>query len=132
MPPGKMESLRPQAGQPNTIYLNDGIRYVKLISKKFICPKCNIFCGELVPVLDGRTRARLRRLPGGIMGNLPRTRVFCYNGCHDHPAWGWKIFNWESQREIDSIKSWPEEWKRDKHALEAERKARNASERSKS
>lgn len=121
----KMEHLKPVPGAPNTITLADGIRYVKLISKKFVCPKCNIFCGELVPVLDGKTRKRLRALSGGIMGNLPQTKIFCYNGCHERDTWGWKIFNWESQQSLDSIVEWPDEWKKDLQAKEMEKKVRN-------
>ena len=124
-----LEHLRPVQGASNTITLNDGIRYVKLISKKFLCPRCKIFCGELVPVLDGATRKRLRLLPGGLVANMPRTKVFCYAGCSDHEAWGWEMFNWEDQRAIDQVREWPENWRKDKAALEKERTVRGVQER---
>ena len=120
----RLQELWPRAGAKNTIVLSDGVRYVMLISKKFICPKCNIFCGELVPVVDGQLRARLRRMPGGLIGNLPRAKVYCKNGCHEHPQWGWENFQWGDAAAEARIVSWPEEWKKDDVAKEKERAVR--------
>ncbi len=103
-------SLRPQDGERNTVEIN-GFRFCLIISHKFICPKCRIFCGEMVPILDGGTRARLRKMPGGMLANTPQAKVYCYNGCHDHPSWGWEIFRWDRTADVDSIAEWPEEWK---------------------
>ena len=116
----RLQELKPRRGARNTITLGDGVRYVYMTSKKFICPRCRIFCGELVPVVDGRLRERLKRQPGGLLGNLPQTKVYCFNGCHEHPAWGWQNFNWTPQDEA-LIRSWPAEWRDDWQALEKER-----------
>ena len=119
---------RPSPGGENTVVLSTGIRFAKLISKKFICPKCNIFCGELVPIVDGVTRKWLRKNKKNLFCEELQTKIFCYAGCHNSEHWGWKLFNW-SQREIDSITSWPQEWKTDKGALATERIVRQEQDR---
>jgi len=121
---GILQNLsRPRPGEENTIVLATGIRFAKIISRKFICPACNTFCGELVPVIDGKTRRWMRANRKTLFSPELQVKVFCYSGCHDRSGWGWKEFNW-SQSEIDSIKAWPTQWITDKGALETERVVR--------
>lgn len=78
----------------------DGVKYVPVVSRRFICPKCNIFCMELTPVYHKGMKF--------MAGAFPQVKVYCKNGCHLNPDWGWKDFNWQSIRARDSIKDWPE------------------------
>ena len=91
----------------NTIMLKDGIRYVSIISKRFLCPRCNIFCMELTPVY---TRFMLRRLR--VQKRMPTTKIFCKNGCHERPDWSFDEFSFERLRDRNRVAEWPEEWKK--------------------
>jgi len=91
----------------NTVVLSDGIRYAEIISKRFLCPKCRIFCVELTPVYS---RGMLRRLK--LQGQpMPTVKVMCKNGCHFHEGWGWEVFSWDSITQRNRVKEWPEDWK---------------------
>lgn len=118
---------RPEKGKRNTVTLANGLRYAKVISRKFICPKCRTFCGELVPVLDRRVRDWMRRNRKTLTSPELQVRIYCYAGCHNHPAWGWENFNWGKVSERNRIREWPDEWS-GKEIQEAERKAREADE----
>lgn len=119
---------RPKAGTENTVTLNTGIRFCKVISRKFICPKCMTFCGELIPILDGRVRDWMRRHKKNLFSSELQVKIFCYAGCHDQSSWGWKEFLW-SKKEMDAIRSWPQTWTTDKGALATERVVREEQER---
>jgi len=60
-----------------------------MISNKFICEKCRLFCLELKPLFPPGGAARYFR----EHGTLPETKISCRNGCHRDPAWGWKCFD---------------------------------------
>jgi len=131
MSKGVVQDLsRPRPGAENTITLNTGIRFAKIISRKFICPKCMTFCGELVPIIDGRVRDWMRRHKKTLFSEDLQVKIFCYSGCHDQASWGWKEFSW-SKKEIESIRSWPQQWATEKGALETERVVREEQERRK-
>lgn len=115
---------RPRDGENNTVHIGSH-RYMKLHSKKFICPACQIFCGELIPIVRSAVvRAAKARGQKGL-DLLPRTKIYCFNGCHFKDGWGWKDFNWGDIRARDSIKEWPEEFRNDKEALEKEKRVRS-------
>lgn len=127
----KIEDLsRPIPGERNTITLSSGIRFVKIVSRKFVCPKCNTFCGELIPIVDRRVREWMRRRKKGLLDPELQVKVFCFSGCHDHPYWGWKTFNWDSIADKNSISSWPAEWS-DEGMKKVEKEAREANARHK-
>lgn len=127
----RVESLeRPKEGSKNTITLANGLRFVNVISQKFTCPKCNTFCGELIPVLDGKTRAWMRRTRRTLMSPELQVKVFCYAGCHNQPGWGWNEFNWDSVHDRNRIEDWPSEW-RHEDRLAWEKKTREANDRAK-
>lgn len=113
--------LRLQDLQPGRrVRLNDGIRYVCVHSRVYICPKCRIFCLELVPTVTRAVieRAKRRRTP-------IQTKVFCKNGCHLDSNWGWNLFDWGSIRQRNQIREWPEDWRKD-DARSIEKKIREA------
>ncbi len=121
---------RPTPGGENTITLATGIRFAKIISRKFICPGCNTFCGELIPIIDGRTRTWMRNNKKNLFSAELQTKIFCYAGCHNRASWGWKEFNW-SKKEVASITSWPDQWTTDKGAIATERVVREEQDRRK-
>lgn len=98
------------------ITLADGLKYVQVISRNFICPKCRIFCLELVPVFTSELMAHIRRTR-----TKPGVKVFCRNNCHDSPTWGWKEFDWTSVKARNDIAEWPAEWKKDEKELNKRR-----------
>lgn len=93
--PGKREALA-RAG----IQVNDQCQFREVISKQWICDRCNLFCKELVPVL--RPGQRLARFP-------LINRVRCVNGCNERPGWGFHPF---SSLYYSRIKEWPGQRKR--------------------
>jgi len=121
---------RPTPGGENTITLSTGIRFAKIISRKFICPNCNTFCGELVPIVDGKVRGWMRKNKKNLFSPELQTKIFCYAGCHDKSTWGWKEFDW-SKKAMDGITSWPQQWITDKGALDTERVVRQEQDRRK-
>lgn len=126
MPEAKIFDLsRPVEGQRNVIRMPTGIRFAKLISKKFICPKCWTFCGEMVPILDSTVRRWMAKNKKTLAASEIQVKVFCFAGCHDHPSWGWKNFDWDSVKEKNSIREWPVEWS-DRGIQDTERRAREA------
>lgn len=114
---------RPMDGERNVLTLKHGIRFAKIISKKFVCPKCNTFCGELIPIVDKKVRDWMRLNKKDLNSEELQAKVFCYAGCHNKESWGWKNFSW-STKDMDAIKSWPDEWKNDSGAIEKEKIAR--------
>lgn len=88
--------------QLNTaVKMKDGCRYIPITSKRFICPKCNIFCIEWTPVWDAAARRLTAR------GEEPVVKIACKNNCHDRPGWGWKSFDWRKISERNRICDWP-------------------------
>lgn len=124
----RIEDLSPPVeGRRNVVDFGNGIRFAKTISTKFICPKCRIFCGELVPIIDSRVREWLRKSGKTIMSSHEvQARVYCFNGCHESESWGWVNFDWNDKRQKDAV-VFPRQWK-NKDMLEWERKGRNANE----
>lgn len=89
------------------VKLADGITYTPVISRRFICPKCRIFCQELVPIYKHGMAKKIKKA-GAVS-----VKVFCKNGCHlRFPDWGWEIFKWGVTSEENNIKSWPDQWRR--------------------
>ncbi len=128
---GRIQSLgRPVKGGENTIILGSGIRFANIISRKFICPKCMTFCGELIPIIDSRVRDWMRRFKKNLFCDELQVKIFCYSGCHTADSWGWKNFDW-TKKEMDAISSWPEQWLTDKEALSKERVIREEQDRRK-
>lgn len=122
---GRIQNLgRPTPGDENTVTLSTGVRFAKIISRKFICPACMTFCGELIPIIDGKTRQWMRANKKTLVAPELQVKIFCYSGCHDNMHWGWKSFDWNSKQSIDSIRAWPEQWKTDKGAIDIERVVR--------
>ena len=106
-----MNLMRLQIGK--AVHFPDGNKYVPLISKRYICKKCRIFCIELTPVL---TRMAYKILSKN--NKMPEVKIYCKRGCHTSASWGWEIFNWTKIREINKISEWPEEWKKNQAALD--------------
>lgn len=106
-----LDLSRPREGQRNVITMK-GIRFAKVISKKFYCPRCRVFCGELIPILDRAVRDYMRRHNRNLM-EAPelQAKVYCYAGCHLQPGWGWENFNWKN--DVPIIRAWPTEWSDD-------------------
>jgi len=116
---------RPVEGEHNTIRMGTGIRFAKTISKKFICPRCLTFCGEMVPIVDSAVREWMRKNNKNLASPEIQVKVFCFAGCHDKPDWGWRNFEWDSTAAINSIRAWPTEWS-DEGIKRTERRAREA------
>lgn len=104
----------------NTVVLKDGVRYVQVISRQFVCPKCWIFCYELVPIYRRGLIKRMR-----ARGQEPTVKVYCKNGCHFHPSWSFVPFDWKSTAHINRIRDWPREWRHDDVARKIEREHRD-------
>ena len=105
---------RPREGQPNCVRLANGIRYVKVISKRFTCPRCRTFCGELTPVIDKGMREVMRRHKMTLSSPELQVKVYCFSMCHEDPGWGWDNFEWTT-KEKNEIREWPDEWKVDEY-----------------
>jgi hypothetical protein len=122
----KFDNLaRPRPGERNTIVIN-GLRFANIISRKFLCPKCHVFCGELVPVLDGKVRKWMKDTGRTLSSPEVQVKVFCYSGCHLEESWGWIAFDWA--KDVNRVLEWPAEWT-SKSIQDAERKAREANDR---
>jgi len=105
-----------------TIVLKDGVRYLEVISRRFVCPQCNVFCIELVPIYERGLIRRMRR-----RGIDPVVKVSCRNGCNlSNPDWGFKTFDWASIQDVNSIREWPN-WTQDAIAKKREREVRKRS-----
>lgn len=94
------------------ITLSDGFRHDTIISRNFTCPRCNIFCMEMTPVVNSQIIKDLKSKGKP----LPRAKVYCRNGCQFREGWEPKRFDW-SRMSCDKIREWPSQWREDEKAL---------------
>lgn len=73
-------------GNKQRAYVSDAPRLVTTISMSKVCLKCMLFCMETKQLMRfGEAAARFK-----ATRKMPHVKVFCKNGCHEKPDWGWR------------------------------------------
>ena len=62
--------------------VSDGARIAQIISKKWICNRCGLFCMEHVPIMKRGMKSR----------HLKVHKIFCSSLCHERADWTFREF----------------------------------------
>ena len=72
-----------------TVEVSSVPRMITVVSNSYACPRCCIICMETKPIFPKGGAARFF----AEKGKLPKCKVWCRNGCHQHEKWGWRDIN---------------------------------------
>ena len=70
------------ADNHHRVSVSDAAKIRQIVSKRWICTRCGIFCMELVPVIKRGMRPR----------HLKVHKMLCRNGCHEKDDWRFHEF----------------------------------------